>query len=95
MTMNCDNVRGRTLDPAIDAELAILASIETRYTEELTSLETSARSPALKEQLREQFEVRRKMAREPHVLRLAELHQQSQMRTLFSGSRTTEPFSRE
>jgi predicted methyltransferase len=79
MTMNCDNVRGRTLDPAIDAELAILASIET----------------ALKEQLREQFEVRRKMAREPHVLRLAELHQQSQMRTLFSGSRTTEPFSRE
>jgi hypothetical protein len=32
----------------IDAELAILASIEARYTEELTSLETSARSPASK-----------------------------------------------
>jgi hypothetical protein len=85
MTTNFDKVRGPTLDPAIDVELAILASIENRYTEELASLETSTWSPALKEQLRQQFEVRRKVAREPHVLRLAELHEHAQMRTLFSA----------
>jgi hypothetical protein len=71
-------------DPAIDAELAILASIETRYSEELASLQKSPKPPEVRERLREQLEARRKMAREPHVLRLAALHEQMQTRTLFS-----------
>ena len=74
-------------DPAIDAELAILASIETRYGEELASLEQSSKPPETRERLREQLEARRKIAREPHVLRLAALHEQMQMRMLF-GLRT-------
>jgi hypothetical protein len=71
-------------DPGMDAELAILASIDSRYSEELAKLERSPRSPEAKERLRQQLEARRKMAREPHVLRLAALHEQMQMRMLFS-----------
>ena len=40
-------------------------------------------SPDDKERLRQQLEAGRKMAREPHVLRLAALHEQMQMRMLF------------
>ena len=70
-------------DPAIDAELAILASIETRYGEELARLEQSPKPAEARKRLRDQLEARRKMAREPHVLRLAALHEQMQMRMLF------------
>ena len=74
-------------DPGMDAELAILAAIESRYREELAKLERSPKPPDDKERLRQQLEARRKMAREPHVLRLAALHEQMQMRMLF-GVRT-------
>jgi hypothetical protein len=37
MTTRFDKLAGPTLDPAIDAELAILASIETRYTDRAIS----------------------------------------------------------
>jgi hypothetical protein len=73
--------------PGMDAELAILAAIESRYSEELAKLERSPKPPDDKERLRQQLEARRKMAREPHVLRLAALHEQMQMRMLF-GVRT-------
>ncbi|HZA92809.1 MAG TPA: hypothetical protein VE420_09305 [Gemmatimonadales bacterium] len=74
-------------DPGMDAELAILAAIESRYSEELAKLERSPKPRDDKERLRQQLEARRKMAREPHVLRLAALHEQMQMRMLF-GVRT-------
>jgi hypothetical protein len=70
-------------DHGMDAELAILAAIESRYSEELAKLERSPKLPDDKERLRQQLEARRKMAREPHVLRLAALHEQMQMRVLF------------
>ena len=72
-------------DPGMDAELAILAAIESRYSEELAKLERSPKLPDDKERLRQQLEARRKMAREPHVLRLAALHEQMQMRMLFGA----------
>ena len=36
------DARPFTFEPAIDAELAVLASIETRYWDELTKMERSA-----------------------------------------------------
>jgi hypothetical protein len=70
--------------PAIDAELAVLASIEARYWDELNKLELSALPSPIKENLRRQLEAKRKMAREPHVLRLAELHEEATMRAMFT-----------
>ena len=61
------------LGSAIDSELVVLASIEARYAHELTRLESSGTPPSVKEHLRQQLDARRKMARKPHVLRLAEL----------------------
>jgi hypothetical protein len=69
--------------PAIDAELAVLASIEARYWDELTKLELSALPSSVKENLRQQLETRR-MAREPHVLRLASLHEEATIRTMLA-----------
>jgi hypothetical protein len=71
-------------EAVIEAELAVLASIEARHADELMRVERSAVPPSVKEHLRVQLEERRKAARQPHVLRLAELHEQAQMRTLFS-----------
>jgi hypothetical protein len=71
------------LEAAIDTELAILASIEARYTDELTKLERSVTPPTVKDHLRDQLEAKRKMAREPHVLRLATLHQEVMMGAMF------------
>ena len=64
-----------------------LRAIESRYIEELAKLERSPKPPDDKERLRQQLDARRKIAREPHVLRLAALHEQMQMRMLF-GVRT-------
>ena len=61
------------LELAIEAELAVLASIEARYWDEWTKLEASALPLSVKDHLREQLEVKRNSAREPHVIRLAEL----------------------
>jgi hypothetical protein len=65
--------RPSAFQPAIDAELAVLASIEARYWDERTKLERSAMPTSVKQHLRQQLEVRRNSAREPYVLRLAQL----------------------
>ena len=83
-TMQDDSPRS-VFGPAIDAELAVLASIEARYCDERTKLEASALPSSLKEHLREQLEQRRNTAREPHVLQVARLHEEAMMRTMFSG----------
>jgi hypothetical protein len=70
------------LEPAIRDELVVLAGIEARYTNELVSLEQSASSSSAKEHLRKQLELRRNHAREPHVLKLADLHQRMLEATL-------------
>ena len=70
------------LQPAIEAELAVLASIEARYWDERTKLEASALPSSVKDHLREQLEAKRNSAREPHVIRLAELHDEQTTRSL-------------
>jgi hypothetical protein len=72
--------------PAIDAELAVLASIEARFSDELRKLEFSA-IPASKVDLRQQLEERRRIAREPHVLRLANLQEEALMRAMFHSTK--------
>ena len=74
--------------PAIEAELAILASIEARYWDERTKLEKSALPSSVKGHLREQLEAKRNSAREPHVIRLAQLHDEQTMRSLLSVKTT-------
>ena len=78
------DARPSTFEPAIDAELAVLASIETHYWDELTKLERSALPVPVRDNLRQRLETKRRMAREPHVLRLAQLHEEGTMRTMFS-----------
>jgi hypothetical protein len=73
------------LEPAIQDELSVLASVEARYADELARLEGSGDPPSVKEHLRQQLELRRKAAREPHVLKLADLHQRMLETTLFRG----------
>ena len=73
------------LEPAIQDELAVLASIETRYSDELARLEQSGSPSSAKEHLRQQLAFRRNSAREPHVLRLADLHQRMLESTLWRG----------
>jgi hypothetical protein len=73
------------LEPAIQEELTVLASIEMRYHDELARLECSASSTSVKDHLRRQLAFRRNSAREPHVLRLADLHQQMLQTTLWRG----------
>jgi hypothetical protein len=68
----------------MDAELAVLASIEARYWDERTQLERSAMPSSVNEHLRQQLEVRRTTAREPHVLHLAKLYEEAMMRTMFT-----------
>jgi hypothetical protein len=72
------------LQIAIEAELAVLASIEARYWDEQTKLEASALPSSVKDHLREQLELKRNSAREPHVIRLAELHDRRTMRSILS-----------
>jgi hypothetical protein len=71
------------LEPAMREELAILASIEARYEDELARLEQSVAPPSMKERLRVQLEERRKLSRHPHCQRLAALHQNALSITLF------------
>ena len=70
---------------AIQEELSVLGSIEARYTDELARLEQSNTSGSAKERLRQQLESRRKSAREPHVLKLAELRRRLLAETLWRG----------
>jgi hypothetical protein len=78
------------LGPAIDSELAILASIEARFWDEVGKLERSALPLSVKEHLRLDLEAKRKMAREPHVIRLAELHEAAMMRKVSVRRRHTD-----
>jgi len=73
------------LEPAIQEELTVLASTEMRYCDELARLECSASSTSVKDHLRRQLAFRRNSAREPHVLRLADLHQRMLQMTLWRG----------
>src|SRR3954447_909360 len=73
------------LEPAIKDELAVLASIEARYADELARLERSGSQSSAKAHLRKQLDLRRNSAREPHVLRLADLHEQMLQSTLWRG----------
>jgi hypothetical protein len=73
--------------PAIEVELAVLASIEARYWDERTKLERSALPSQVKDHLRQQLEAKRNSAREPHVVRLAQLHDEQTMRSLL-GAKT-------
>jgi hypothetical protein len=63
------------LEPAIDAVLAVLSSIEARYWDELAKLERSYAPSSVKDRLREQLDTKRRLAREPHVLCLGELYE--------------------
>jgi hypothetical protein len=56
------------MEPAIQEELTVLASIEMRYHDELARLECSASSTSVKDHLRRQLAFKRNSAREPHVL---------------------------
>jgi hypothetical protein len=76
------------LGPAIEAELAVLASIEARYWDERTKLERSVLPSLVKDPLRQQLEAKRNSAREPHVVRLAQLHEEQTMRCLLSVETT-------
>ena len=67
------------LELAIEAELAVLASIEARYWNERTKLEASALPSSVKDHLREQLEAKRNSARG-----LAELHDRRTMRSILS-----------
>jgi len=72
---------------ALQAELAVLADIETDYAAKRHDLETWAGSPELKERIIRQLEGRHKRDREPHVLRLGELYGRLMNLTMFKGRR--------
>ena len=76
------------LEPAIQDELNVLASIEARYSDELAQLEHSGSPASAKEHLRQQLAFRRNSARGPHVLRLADLHQRMLQAALWRGQTT-------
>jgi hypothetical protein len=80
-----DNSFQSAFGPAIEAELAVLASIEARYWDERTKLERSALPFSVKDHLRQQLEAKRNSARVPHVMRLAQLHDEQTMRSLLSA----------
>jgi hypothetical protein len=71
-------------DPPIEEELLVLETIESRHREELAKLDISRKPAWMKQRIREQLEAKRRVAREPHVIRLVELYDQAQMRTLYS-----------
>ena len=81
------------LDPegvarAIEAELAALAEVEADHTREQRRLERWAGSTNLKQHRAKQIEVLHWHDREPHVQRLAKLHQQMMTLTDFPVVRT-------
>jgi len=80
-----DTIYPPDLEPAIQDELTVLASLEARYSDELARLEGSGSPSSVKEHLRKQLDLRRNSAREPHVLRLADLHQRMLQSTLWRG----------
>ncbi len=81
------------LDPddltlGIEAELAALAEIDADYAEELQLLEHGADPARVKQHRAKQIEVLHQHDREPHVQRLAKLHQQRIMLAIYPVRRT-------
>jgi hypothetical protein len=81
------------LDPegvegAIEAELAALAEVEADYAKELERLERWAGPTNVKQHRAKQIEALHRHDREPHVQRLAKLHQQMMTLTAFPVVRT-------
>ena len=81
------------LDPddlmrAIEAELAALAEVEADHTREQQRLERWAGPTNVKQHRAKQIEVLHRHDREPHVQRLAKLHQQMITLTAFPVVRT-------
>ena len=77
------------LTVALHAELSILAAIDADYAEKRLRLETWAGPQETKERLAREVEVCHKRDREPHVLRLGELHERIMNLTMFRGLHTT------
>ena len=73
---------------ALQAELAVLADIETDYAAKRHDLETWMGPQKMKERIIRQLEGRHKRDREPHVLRLGELYGRLMNLTMFKGLRT-------
>ena len=81
------------LDPdgltlAIEAELAALAEIDADYAEELQLLEHGAGPTRVKQHRAKQIKALHHHDREPHVQRLAKLHQQRMALAIFPVRRT-------
>ena len=81
------------LDPddltlAIEAELAALAEIDADYAEELQLLEHGTGLARVKQHRAKQIEALHRHDREPHVHRLAKLHQQRMALATFPIRRT-------
>ena len=85
--------RAAPLDPdeltlAIEAELAALAEIDADYAEELHLLEHGAGPARIEQHRAKQIEALHRHDREPHVQRLAKLHQQRMALATFPVRRT-------
>ena len=81
------------LDPddltlAIEAELAALAEIDADYAEELQRLEHGAGPTRVKQHRAKQIKALHHHDREPHVQRLAKLHQQRITLAIYPVRRT-------
>ena len=75
------------LTPSLQAELAALAAIDAHYADKLHRLETWAGPQDTKERFAREAEACRRRDREPHVLRLGELHERMMALTMFTHLR--------
>jgi hypothetical protein len=75
------------LTSALQAELAALAAIDAVYDEKRHRLENWPGPKEMKDQLAREVEVCHKRDREPHVLRLGELHERIMALTMFRNLR--------
>ena len=73
---------------ALQAELSMLAAVDADCAEKRLRLETWAGPQETKERLAREVEVCHKRDREPHVLRLGELHGRIMALTMFRHLRT-------
>jgi len=75
------------LTQALQSELAALAAIDVDYGQTQRCLESLTCPHITKERLVQQVDACHKRDREPHVLRLAALHDRIMMLTMFRGLR--------
>ena len=71
------------LEPALQDTLAILANIDAHYDAERERLELWPGPDSMKARLAAQLAQAHRQEREPHVKRLAELHQRVMAETLY------------